>query len=218
MTIRLQAKLRGYIHGVFPTKLSELENDVPYVAASETSAQDLTEAQQRAALKNLNANEILAESFVRYDVPTELTAEEKQQARDNIDVYSRAEIDKRIGDIEIDFLDDANKYTDQQVDALAKRTASSIDELRESTAQSLRDIHNDINDIQQDIGDAEYVGFDETPATVKDAINMLASRPSVPAVDDSTIVLVDIEGEQTLKAKAIQDMTSDGERVISPQQ
>ena len=215
MTYRLEAKLRGYIHGVFPTKLSELENDVPYVSAAD--GQELTDGQQRAALENVNATEILAENFVRHDVATELSEEAQKVARDNIGTYGKAEIDERIWNIEVDFLDDANKYTDQQVDALAKRTASSIDELRESTAQSLRDIHKDINDIQQDIGDAEYVGFDETPATVKDAINMLASRPSVPAVDDSTIVLVDIEGEQTLKAKAIQDMTSDGERVISPQ-
>ena len=215
MTYRLEAKLRGYIHGVFPTKLSELENDVPYVSAAD--GQELTDGQQRAALENVNATEILAENFVRHDVATELSEEAQQTARDNIGTYGKDEIDERIWNIEVDFLDDANKYADEKVGELAERTASSIDELRESTAQSLRDIHKDINDIQQDIGDAEYVGFDETPATVKDAINMLASRPSVPAVDDSTIVLVDIEGEQTLKAKAIQDMTSDGERVISPQ-
>lgn len=189
MTYRLEAKLRGYIHGVFPTKLSELENDVPYVSAAD--GQELTDGQQRAALENVNATEILAENFVRHDVATELSEEAQQTARDNIGTYGKAEIDERIWNIEVDFLDDANKYADKKVGELAERTAAGIQRINE------------------EIGDEEYQGFDTPPTSIKNAINELAKRKP----DGETIV----EAEDVISAVAIKDETSDGEKTITPQ-
>lgn len=189
MTYRLEAKLRGYIHGVFPTKLSELENDVPYVSAAD--GQELTDGQQRAALENVNATEILAENFVRHDVATELSEEAQKVARDNIGTYGKAEIDERIGNIEVDFLEDANKYADKKVGELAERTAASIQRINE------------------EIGDEEYQGFDTPPTSIKNAINELAKRKP----DGETIV----EAEDVISAVAIKDETSDGEKTVTPQ-
>ena len=189
MTYRLEAKLRGYMHGVFPTKLSELENDVPYVSAAD--GQELTDGQQRAALENVNATEILAENFVRHDVATELSEEAQKVARDNIGTYGKAEIDERIGNIEVDFLDDANKYADKKVGELAERTAASIQRINE------------------EIGDEEYQGFDTPPTSIKNAINELAKRKP----DGETIV----EADDIISAVAIKDETSDGEKTVTPQ-
>lgn len=189
MTYRLEAKLRGYIHGVFPTKLSELENDVPYVSAAD--GQELTDGQQRAALENVNATEILAENFVRHDVATELSEEAQKVARDNIGTYGKAEIDERIWNIEVDFLEDANKYADKKVGELAERTAASIQRINE------------------EIGDEEYQGFDTPPTSIKNAINELAKRKP----DGETIV----EAEDVISAVAIKDETSDGEKTVTPQ-
>lgn len=189
MTYRLEAKLRGYIHGVFPTKLSELENDVPYVSAAD--GQELTDGQQRAALENVNATEILAENFVRHDVATELSEEAQKVARDNIGTYGKAEIDERIGNIKIDFLEDANKYADEKVGELAERTAASLQRINE------------------EIGDEEYQGFDTPPTSIKNAINKLAKRKP----DGETIV----EADDIISAVAIKDETSDGEKTVTPQ-
>lgn len=189
MTYRLEAKLRGYIHGVFPTKLSELENDVPYVSAAD--GQELTDGQQRAALENVNATEILAENFVRHDVATGLSEEAQKVARDNIGTYGKAEIDERIWNIEVDFLEDANKYADKKVGELAERTAASIQRINE------------------EIGDEEYQGFDTPPTSIKNAINKLAKRKP----DGETIV----EAEDIISAVAIKDETSDGEKTVTPQ-
>ena len=189
MTYRLEAKLRGYIHGVFPTKLSELENDVPYVSAAD--GQELTDGQQRAALENVNATEILSENFVRHDVATELSEEAQKVARDNIGTYGKAEIDERIGNIKIDFLEDANKYADEKVGELAERTAASIQRINE------------------EIGDEEYQGFDTPPTSIKNAINKLAKRKP----DGETIV----EADDIISAVAIKDETSDGEKTVTPQ-
>ena len=189
MTYRLEAKLRGYIHGVFPTKLSELENDVPYVSAAD--GQELTDGQQRAALENVNATEILAENFVRHDVATELSEEAQKVARDNIGTYGKAEIDERIWNIEVDFLEDANKYADEKVGELAERTAASLQRINE------------------EIGDEEYQGFDTPPTSIKNAINKLAKRKP----DGETIV----EADDIISAVAIKDETSDGEKTVTPQ-
>ena len=189
MTYRLEAKLRGYIHGVFPTKLSELENDVPYVSAAD--GQELTDGQQRAALENVNATAILSENFVRHDVATALSEEAQKVARDNIGTYGKAEIDERIGNIKIDFLEDANKYADEKVGELAERTAASLQRINE------------------EIGDEEYQGFDTPPTSIKNAINKLAKRKP----DGETIV----EADDIISAVAIKDETSDGEKTVTPQ-
>lgn len=94
---RLKATLRAYVDGIFPTKLSELDNDIPYVA---TIPQQLTKEQQRQALENQNATNILAENFVRYDTSTNLTLKQQAQARENIKALSTYSIESDLRALE----------------------------------------------------------------------------------------------------------------------
>ena len=216
MTIRLKAKLRGYIHGIMPTRVSDLENDVPFVSASSETEQSLTDAQKRQALSNLNAIGILGEHFVRYDIATTLNESNKKQARDNLDVYSKAEVDEFINDIEIDFLDDANKYADRKIDELAH----SIDGEIKALSSTDENLQKEIDEIKQDIGNEEYQGFEDDggqPSSVKGAINKLAARPKMPNVDEKTIVVDDTSTTKQLKAIGINADTTKGNKTITPQ-
>lgn len=203
MTIRLVAKLRGYIHGVFPTQISDLENNVPYLSASSENNQQLTPEQQRATLQRLNAIANLANNFVRHDVDQTLNDESKERARKNIDVYSCKQVDDFIDNIQLDALTEANEYADKIVGELAK-----------STAIAIGNINTTIGNINTTIGDEEYTGFEEEPNSLKDAINILAGRTSKPVLDPDTL---EYNSKDQITAKAIRGNTTKGEKIVTPQ-
>lgn len=158
---RFKGKLRAYALGILPTKIGELENDVPML---ECVPQELSEQQKEQALENLSAADKLATKFLRHDESQPLSEERKQQVRENINVFSTEEI----------------------LDILAER-----------------------------LGTLEFEGFYAPVRDLTAAINELSERARSIDVDSETAALTAEDAEkpwlETLKVKAMKDITSDGE-------
>lgn len=186
---RLKATLRAYVNGVFPTKVSELDNDVPFL---ETTYQELTEEQQRQLLKNQNASAILAENFVRYDVATKLTEDEKRRARDNINALSTYSINAELKDLE-------DKMQ------LSINTEAKLRSVADNKINEYLDTNN------------ELIGF-VSANTVTSALNELAARVSLPETDGTTIIRKTEDSGDVLRVIAIKDVLNDGtEKRVTPQ-
>lgn len=152
---RLQATLKAYTSGIFPTKISELPNDVPFL---ETVPQTLTDSQKRQALINQSATEILSENFVRFDTPTMLTPEQQEQFRENIGVLSEQETADALDDFKKTFVNAADletivKKETEDPDVTLLKAIAIKDFVLDGTERIV--VPQDIVNIEDRIGNAE---------------------------------------------------------------
>jgi hypothetical protein len=188
---RISARLRAYVSGVFPTKNSELDNDVPFL---EAIPQELTESQKRQLIDNQDTIRILSENFVRYDLATELTPEQQKQARVNIDTLNAYDICAKLNELENKLQTNINIENQERV--------------------------SDVATINEILGpDTSLINFDLENDTVTRALNEARQRINDLADNTTTIYTSRTGAEfERLKAVAISDTVDSGmERHVTPQ-